>query len=451
MILTGLEFLDIVLSIIYSILILLAANWFRKRHKKKEIYRFFVPFIAFKILCAVLFVIIHIFFYKGGDTFLFFEGGNFISNYLMDNPLKIFKLFSLEESDFQSFIYRDDFGIINAFRDQTTLFISQIVAIFCFLAFDCFMTTTILFSVASAFGIWLMYESVARLYPNMYKILALCFLFIPSVGIWGSGILKDPVTFSAIGFIFYSVVNFMRKRKFLLSIAMLILSIYFCIELKPYILYAFIPAIFIWQYFVISKKITSPIFKIIFIPVLFLSVGLGIYLFLIGISSEAGKYQLTNLDVILEGFQSWHTYLAETRNQSGYTFENFELTPIGIVKQIPEALVVTYFRPFPTEINNIGTFLGGLESFILLLVTIYVIIKIGLINIFRFTVKNAELKFFLFFALSLGIAVGLTSYNFGALSRYKIPCMPFFTASLALFYYLKTYNIKRQAITNAEK
>jgi hypothetical protein len=38
----------------------------------------------------------------------------------------------------------------------------------------------------------------------------------------------------------------------------------------------------------------------------------------------------------------------------------------------------------------------------------------------------------LIFTLLLGFAVGLTSYNFGALSRYKIPAMPLFAIMLVL-------------------
>jgi hypothetical protein len=34
------------------------------------------------------------------------------------------------------------------------------------------------------------------------------------------------------------------------------------------------------------------------------------------------------------------------------------------------------------------------------------------------------------FALFFGFAVGFSSYNFGALSRYKIPAVPFFIAAL---------------------
>jgi len=31
--------------------------------------------------------------------------------------------------------------------------------------------------------------------------------------------------------------------------------------------------------------------------------------------------------------------------------------------------------------------------------------------------------------------VGISSFNFGALSRYKIPCLPFYALALILIYY----------------
>ena len=46
--------------------------------------------------------------------------------------------------------------------------------------------------------------------------------------------------------------------------------------------------------------------------------------------------------------------------------------------------------------------------------------------------KDPNLMFFLIFSLIFAFAVGITSYNFGALSRYKIPCLPFYGAFLMI-------------------
>jgi hypothetical protein len=44
--------------------------------------------------------------------------------------------------------------------------------------------------------------------------------------------------------------------------------------------------------------------------------------------------------------------------------------------------------------------------------------------------KDPNIIFCLIFSLIFAFAVGISSYNFGALSRYKIPCLPFYAAFL---------------------
>src|SRR5690606_19898149 len=245
------------LSIFYSIIILLVANSIRKYHKNNKIYVFLLPFVLFKIICAIAFVLIHIYVYRGGDTFLFFAGGKFIAQYLLDQPGEFLNLFRLEMSDFQSFTYRNDYSIIGSFSDPSTLFVCQIIALFCFVSFNSFLTASILFSIASTVGIWLLYSSICRIYPNLYKPLAICILFIPTVGIWGSGILKDPVTLSILGIMFYAVIKIVYAKNPLLYLSIIGICIYFCLKLKPYLLYTYVPALFLWLQFVLGRRVKS--------------------------------------------------------------------------------------------------------------------------------------------------------------------------------------------------
>jgi hypothetical protein len=52
--------------------------------------------------------------------------------------------------------------------------------------------------------------------------------------------------------------------------------------------------------------------------------------------------------------------------------------------------------------------------------------------------------FSLIFSLIFAFAVGASSGNFGALSRYKIPCLPFYGAVLAILLGDPTKGIKQQ-------
>lgn len=432
----GIEIVDIFISLFYILLIFglfsLLKNSLTNQYSKNYYYQF----LFFKILCAILFCILHIYIYRGGDTFLYFAGGNLISEQIVNNPLNTFSYLFGDYHSYKEIIYTSNYSIVNYFRDPSTLLMCQITSLFSLITFNNYLASTILISCFSFIGIWLLYSTLCSIYPKLNKFFAICILFYPSIGIWGSGILKDTVTIAAVGFIFFAVYNFLSKKNIILSVILLLVSVLFCMKLKPYILYTFIPSILIWVQAKLSSKIKSGALNIIFTPFLIAIVIIGGYFFLQNISEGAGKYSIDNVQSVAEGFQSWHSYLAETRDQSGYTLGEFEFTATGILKKSPEAFFVTYYRPFPfIDTRNFATFFEAIQSFTLLCLTIYVLLKVGVLKFFRICIFNPEVRAFMVFAITLGIAVGLTSYNFGALSRYKIPCLPFYTSALAIIYF----------------
>ena len=119
---------------------------------------------------------------------------------------------------------------------------------------------------------------------------------------------------------------------------------------------------------------------------------------------------------------------------SGYSLGNYDPTPIGLLSIAPQAIVVSLFRPFIWEVSSPLNLIAALEGMASLLLTVYVIWKIGPLNVFRILFSNPEVAFALSFALVFAFAVGFSSYNFGALMRYKIPALPFYFASLVILW-----------------
>ena len=80
------------------------------------------------------------------------------------------------------------------------------------------------------------------------------------------------------------------------------------------------------------------------------------------------------------------------------------------------------------------------ESLALLLVVVYLIYKnqFGLIGKIS---SEPYLVFALVFSLGFAFAVGISTWNFGTLVRYKLPLMPIFGSMLVILYY-KTQNTK---------
>ena len=92
---------------------------------------------------------------------------------------------------------------------------------------------------------------------------------------------------------------------------------------------------------------------------------------------------------------------------------------------------MTFFRPFIWEVRNASTLLGALEGVILTIFAIWLLLKYRL-ALFRLIYRNKDILFLLLFSLIFGVVVGISSYNFGALSRYKMPAQMFFVIAMIL-------------------
>lgn len=118
---------------------------------------------------------------------------------------------------------------------------------------------------------------------------------------------------------------------------------------------------------------------------------------------------------------------------SGYSLGELDGTFRGMLLKLPQAINVSLFRPYLWEVKNPLMLLSSLEGSLMLAVVLYVLLSARL-KIFSI-LNNPDILFALVFSLIIAFAVGITSYNFGTLARYKIPMLPYFTISLVLLYF----------------
>jgi hypothetical protein len=79
--------------------------------------------------------------------------------------------------------------------------------------------------------------------------------------------------------------------------------------------------------------------------------------------------------------------------------------------------------------------ISAIESLIYLIFTIVAIVRNNPIRLVQRVMADETLQFCLIFTLVFAFAVGISTSNFGSLVRYKIPCLPFYTAFLIILYY----------------
>jgi hypothetical protein len=237
-----LELRDLAVTPLVIIAVFIGAYFVRPCVTDAKTRQFFFPALSFKIIGAIALGIIYQFYYSGGDTFSYHtHGSRPLWEAFVDSPMDGIRMF------FSHGTYGVGLGDIGEkiwfWRDPSSFFIIQIAACLDLLTFSSYSATAVLFSVMAFTGGWMLYYVFYKTNPELYRILAICCLFIPSVIFWGSGILKDTVTFTFLGvstFCIYRIV-FERRVKFLYFL-LLLTSFFVIFSVKKYILISLIAA-----------------------------------------------------------------------------------------------------------------------------------------------------------------------------------------------------------------
>ena len=211
---------------------------------------------------------------------------------------------------------------------------------------------------------------------------------------------------------------------------MIFLSVYAISQIKVYIILAFAPALAVWVFARFRYTIQSPFLKAISTP-LFMGFGLlGGVLVLTLMGRYAERYAFDQMMRTAQDTQNWLVYSSKETAGSFYTLGDIQYTPLGLVKVFPAAVNVALFRPYIWEAKKIMLIFASIEGMITFGFTVVLLFRAGFLGFLRLIASNPEVQFCLVFSIIFAFAVGFTSFNFGALARYKIPFMPFYYIAL---------------------
>ncbi|MEO6302538.1 MAG: hypothetical protein ABIP51_05140, partial [Bacteroidia bacterium] len=249
-------------------------------------------------------------------------------------------------------------------------------------------------------------------------------------------------TLSAIGFYIYGLYKYMiLKERKLKYIFLIIGSIIIFISIKPYYFFALLPGSLIWIFFDKLTNIKSPILRIMAVPILLFGTILLVLVGLQAFGSYLGEY---SLELILQkAVKTQQDLIREAYGANSHNIGEFEPTVAGIVSKLPAALNMAFFRPYVWDARNAVMILSGLENLFMLGFSVYILIKVKFSTLFRSLFSNPLLIFSFLFALFFAFSVGLTTANYGALVRLKIPCVPFYLCSLFILYDLNKTSFRR--------
>ncbi len=427
---------DLIVTPLLLILIFMVSIPVSGRIADRITRRYFYPAMIVRVLGAIFLGLIYQFYYKGGDTFVFFDQGSYyIWKAFLDSPLKGLSLVFSRAGDYMINTYEYSSKIV-FFTDPSSYFVIRIASLLDLLTFHTYSATAILFALFSFSGSWFMYKAFYRMYPKLHLQFALAIFFIPSVVFWGSGLMNDSLTMGAVCWAVYGFINlFIEKKSIGRNIVILFLSFYLLYIVKIYILMCLLPPLLIWLYIEYITSIRNLVLRVMLLPVILVLVFIAGFYSVIKVSSENTRYNLTSLTQTAKATASWISYVSNTEGGSTYTLGDYDFSPKGVLKKSYKAIWVTLFRPYLWESKNPVMLLSAVESLFFLLFTLYALINAGPAYSFKTLTSNPVAIFSLVFALTFSFAVGVSTYNFGSLVRYKIPMMPFYMIAMILILY----------------
>ena len=428
---------DLILAPVFFVVFFIIAREITSQKIENEpYYKYFVSGLFVKLLGGIGVCLIYVYYYSGGDTVAYYLDNSVVVRLFLKDPSSAFTyMFSKMDAQMYSHFDTNTGWLIFGTQDHAS-YVTKVTWLLSLISFNSFIGQTMLLAFLSYLTTWRLYKVFVNEFPDLQKGMAFAFLFIPSVVFWGSGLLKDTITLAGVSLFtssFYRIIK-LKRGYFINSILMLIGS-WLMIKIKPYIFFALLPGTMIWFAAYQMEKFRNQVVRSALTPAfLGIAVFLG-FLFLQNMGDSLGDYafdKVLDKAVITQQDLKRDAYQAAT-----FDIGEFEPTIPGILSKAPVAIVAALFRPFLWESYSPSMIVSGLENFILLIFTIYLLARLRIINFFRLLRKNHLLLFSVSFSIFFAFSVGLTSSNFGSLVRYKIPAIPFFVASLLIanYYY----------------
>jgi len=429
---------DGIIGLFYA-LIILGAGWIYKNNqllKGYTNYRFYFPSLLAHILGATGFCLVYGFYYGGGDSYYYFRGGKSLVEMFLIYPIDTLKVFTLNISEIP-FELKYIVSWLGDENGEDAFLTMKLASIFCLLGLKSFVGSSIILAYVSFMANWKLFKMINSSFyraniqvPKLYYI-----LFIPSLLFWGTGILKDTFVFIFLVFILNFVVNFFSEvdhSKLRTSFSFILCIIFgaFMMKLKAYVFYSLIVSLSVVYYSQITRLSTlrnpSKVLKFFLNFLLIFFISTIAILGFLSFQREILRAQQEAISII-QGFHSWHTILGGSNYSLGIT----DYSLFGILSKTPLAFIVTYFGPFPWEVKSPIMLLTAIESYVFLFLFIKTL-WLKKLKLFVNYHNNSIILFSIIFTIIFGVMIGITSYNYGALSRFKIQALPFFLIWLGL-------------------
>jgi hypothetical protein len=380
--------------------------------------------LAFHALCCLAQVAITKFVFGGGDIYNYFRCAHINAELILQDPQRyapeLLPMFTQQSS------------LLVGFSSGSTDSMVAFVTLTLFPAFLSFMGSCMLFGVLSFSGKMALFKSLEPfVHPVVRKRLFAACLFIPSLVFWSSAIMKESVAVFALGWIMWAGVSFWLGKRSPIVLLVGASSIWLLSMIKAYVVLTWAVAVGVWFVWSSLTRREQGVEALLKKPLYLILGAIGTIGLVFAIGEIAPRYSATSL-------LDEAAYLQEVGQQvkgGSHIQGTLDLSSSsGRIQAIPIALVTSLFRPFIFEVHNAVALINALETTGVLLLFVFVLARRGVLQTVKAVLRTPALMFCVTFTVVFAIGVGISTTNLGTMSRYRVPMLPFFLATLLLLY-----------------
>jgi hypothetical protein len=415
---------------IYILLLIyiLLAGWWIKSSSYFAIAGLSRKFIFFifctKIVSGIMYGLIHLSYFDGGDTILFLSESTLIGNTLLTYPdYYIGSLLGWEVTlpTAEVFIYPESGLFWKDFGSYTLVHLHGLLHLFTFGNYDLHI---FFIAIAGLFGSLNFYKLFRQVLNLPKPVLLTCCFFLPSLTFWTSGLHKDVYVYYGLSLFFLSLLK-MRDELSTNNILKLATSILIIGLSRHYLLILILPATISY---IITIKYTKRV----------LTTYLSVYsCFVVAVVLSCSFFLNTNVFEVLADKQA--AFLSEKGTSSLEDAEAFAPSVWGVTGMLPMATINVFGRPFLWECKDFLQFLASIE----ILCFLFLVILTFLIKKKAVQRPDLILHFIVAYTISNLLLIGLLVSNVGTIVRYRAVALGLLTILITHILDFHKFGMKR--------
>ena len=439
---------DYLLFPLYIVIFYLIVREKAKKYHGTPLRKFFMLAFWLHMLGAIFYAMLMYYYYGYGDSFAYYQGGGIIRDMIVKDPTAVKYIFS-SGADIASRATELGYPEIPlSMPNDANAFVMKITAIFSFFSFNSYLVISFFFGFISFIGTWKLFYVMQKLNGGKHiQLLGYATICTPSLWLWGSGLLKEPLCIGCLGFAVFVIHKMFIVKQFKLKNLILLFLLFYCLTIvKSYITAIFIVSVlvvFLSRFFLTIKNLAVRILAI------------SLFIFISGISLMSANIDRYIDDAITASYSQIETFKNSYESvqdfegsKGGFSIGDIKPTFSSLVLKSPEVIFSCFFRPFIWESGKVIILFAALETFVIFIATLIIFFKTKFFGFFYYSFNNPYRLFCFIFSILFALVVGYTTFNFGTMVRYKIIFLPFYFFLLINIY--TTINSKvEKTITKA--